>query len=304
MKVDGELRDLSAPLSGGESIEIVTEKSPEALELLRHDAAHVLAESVLDLWPEGEDLDRPADRRRLLLRHRVPRLRAARRRRPRPDRGADGRAREGRRALRAARAARARGDRALPRPGPGLQGRADRGPGPRRGRRDRLALPQRPLRGPLPRPPRALDRADRRLQAHLARRRLLARRRDPADAHPDLRHRLPRPQGARASTWSGSSRRGPATTAGSGPELDLFLLREEAPGMPFWLPARDGAPAADRGRGPRASSASGATSRSRRRRSSTRSSGTARGTGRTTGRTCSSSSPRSARARETSAASP
>jgi threonyl-tRNA synthetase len=54
LKVDGELRDLSAPVAGGESIEIVTEKSPEALELLRHDAAHVLAESVLDLWPEAK----------------------------------------------------------------------------------------------------------------------------------------------------------------------------------------------------------------------------------------------------------
>jgi threonyl-tRNA synthetase len=54
IKVDGELRDLSAPLSGGESIEIVTERSPEALELIRHDAAHVLAESVLDLWPEAK----------------------------------------------------------------------------------------------------------------------------------------------------------------------------------------------------------------------------------------------------------
>ena len=51
IKVDGELRDLSAPLAGGETIEIVTDRSPEALELIRHDAAHVLAESVLDLWP-------------------------------------------------------------------------------------------------------------------------------------------------------------------------------------------------------------------------------------------------------------
>ncbi|MGH2923823.1 MAG: threonine--tRNA ligase [Solirubrobacterales bacterium] len=51
IKVDGELRDLAAPLRGGERIEIVTDRSPEALELLRHDAAHVLAESVLDLWP-------------------------------------------------------------------------------------------------------------------------------------------------------------------------------------------------------------------------------------------------------------
>jgi threonyl-tRNA synthetase len=54
VKADGELRDLSAPLAGGERIEILTEKSPEALELLRHDTAHVLAEAVLDLWPEAK----------------------------------------------------------------------------------------------------------------------------------------------------------------------------------------------------------------------------------------------------------
>ena len=54
IKVDGELRDLSAPLTGGEEIEIVTDRSPDALELIRHDAAHVLAESVLDLWPEAK----------------------------------------------------------------------------------------------------------------------------------------------------------------------------------------------------------------------------------------------------------
>jgi threonyl-tRNA synthetase len=54
IKVDGALRDLSAPLAGGEAIEIVTDRSPEALELIRHDAAHVLAESVLDLWPEAQ----------------------------------------------------------------------------------------------------------------------------------------------------------------------------------------------------------------------------------------------------------
>jgi threonyl-tRNA synthetase len=51
IKVDGELRDLSAPLRGGERIEIVTDESPEALALVRHDAAHVLAEAVLELWP-------------------------------------------------------------------------------------------------------------------------------------------------------------------------------------------------------------------------------------------------------------
>ena len=54
IKADGELRDLGAPLAGGERIEIVTDNSPESLELVRHDAAHVLAEAVLDLWPAAK----------------------------------------------------------------------------------------------------------------------------------------------------------------------------------------------------------------------------------------------------------
>jgi threonyl-tRNA synthetase len=51
IKVNGDLRDLSAPLEDGDPIEIVTERSPEALELIRHDAAHVLATAVLELYP-------------------------------------------------------------------------------------------------------------------------------------------------------------------------------------------------------------------------------------------------------------
>jgi threonyl-tRNA synthetase len=53
VKVDGELRDLTAPLPDGAAIEIVTGDSgdPDALWLVRHDAAHVLATAVLDLWP-------------------------------------------------------------------------------------------------------------------------------------------------------------------------------------------------------------------------------------------------------------
>ncbi len=52
IKAGGELRDLAAPLADGDAIEIVTDRSPEALALLRHDAAHVLATAVVDLWPE------------------------------------------------------------------------------------------------------------------------------------------------------------------------------------------------------------------------------------------------------------
>ena len=51
VKVDGEVRDLAAPLPHGAEVEIVTERSPDSLELVRHDTAHVLAAAVLDLYP-------------------------------------------------------------------------------------------------------------------------------------------------------------------------------------------------------------------------------------------------------------
>ncbi len=51
VKVDGALRDLGAPLHDGARLEIVTPKSPDGLELLRHDTAHVLAAAVIDLYP-------------------------------------------------------------------------------------------------------------------------------------------------------------------------------------------------------------------------------------------------------------
>jgi len=51
IRVDGAERDLSAPLAGGEEIEIVTAKSDGALDLIRHDAAHVMATAVCELYP-------------------------------------------------------------------------------------------------------------------------------------------------------------------------------------------------------------------------------------------------------------
>src|SRR6201747_1484537 len=52
IRVDGELRDLAAPLpAGGAEIGILTDRDPEALELIRHDAAHVMAEAVMELYP-------------------------------------------------------------------------------------------------------------------------------------------------------------------------------------------------------------------------------------------------------------
>ena len=51
VKVDGEIRDLARPVEGDAAIEIVTRRSDEALELIRHDAAHVMAEAVQALFP-------------------------------------------------------------------------------------------------------------------------------------------------------------------------------------------------------------------------------------------------------------
>src|SRR5215217_6730299 len=51
IRVDGELRDLGAPLHDGAKIEIVTARDDDGLWLIRHDAAHVLATAVLELYP-------------------------------------------------------------------------------------------------------------------------------------------------------------------------------------------------------------------------------------------------------------
>src|SRR5207249_2124678 len=51
MAVDGVLADLSDPIERDAKIEFLTRDDPRALELIRHDAAHVLAEAVQTLWP-------------------------------------------------------------------------------------------------------------------------------------------------------------------------------------------------------------------------------------------------------------
>jgi threonyl-tRNA synthetase len=51
LKLDGQVKDLATVVDRDAKIEIVTRKHPDALELLRHDAAHVLAEAVQELYP-------------------------------------------------------------------------------------------------------------------------------------------------------------------------------------------------------------------------------------------------------------
>src|SRR6188474_737023 len=51
MALDGQVRDLSEEIKTDTPIEFLTRDDPRALELIRHDCAHVLAEAVQSLWP-------------------------------------------------------------------------------------------------------------------------------------------------------------------------------------------------------------------------------------------------------------
>jgi threonyl-tRNA synthetase len=51
-KVNGELWDLTRPIEQDATVEILTNKNPESLEIYRHSTAHLLAAAVLELYPE------------------------------------------------------------------------------------------------------------------------------------------------------------------------------------------------------------------------------------------------------------
>ncbi len=51
-KIDGAAVDLTAPLTDGARVEIITEKSPEALEIIRHSTSHLMAQAVQSLFPQ------------------------------------------------------------------------------------------------------------------------------------------------------------------------------------------------------------------------------------------------------------
>jgi len=60
VRVDGSLHDLTAPIERDARLEIVTRASEAGLEVLRHDAAHVMAEAVKELYPETQVTIGPA----------------------------------------------------------------------------------------------------------------------------------------------------------------------------------------------------------------------------------------------------
>ncbi|MGH6918979.1 MAG: TGS domain-containing protein, partial [Geminicoccaceae bacterium] len=60
MQVDGALWDLSRQLPDGVSVRFVRFQDDEALPLIRHDAAHLMAEAVKELWPDTQVTIGPA----------------------------------------------------------------------------------------------------------------------------------------------------------------------------------------------------------------------------------------------------
>ena len=60
VRVDGALWDLNRSIEDDVQLEILTRDSDDGLELLRHDAAHVLAEAVKELWPDTQVTIGPA----------------------------------------------------------------------------------------------------------------------------------------------------------------------------------------------------------------------------------------------------
>ena len=60
VRVNGDLWDLTRQIDSDAAVEIVTRDSDDGIELLRHDAAHVLAEAVKELWPETQVTIGPA----------------------------------------------------------------------------------------------------------------------------------------------------------------------------------------------------------------------------------------------------
>ena len=60
IEVNGEQWDLSRPIEADASVGIITRDSDEGLEVLRHDAAHIMAEAVQELYPETQVTIGPA----------------------------------------------------------------------------------------------------------------------------------------------------------------------------------------------------------------------------------------------------
>ncbi len=245
MRSNGSVQDLRLPLDDGQEIQILTTRDthdPDALAVLRHSTAHLLAEAVRRLYPGVKVAIGPPIENGFYYDFEFPEP-IAEEDLERIEAEIRKRARRGPR-LGARRGQRRRGPRALRGGGRAVQARARR-----HGRRADLALPAGRLHRPLPRPAPAELEADQGGQADRARRRVLAGRREEQAADPDLRHRVlhqggpgrapaparrgapPRPSPARAAARSLPPLRPLAGLAVLAPEGhgDLELARGPAP---------------------------------------------------------------------------
>jgi len=92
IRVNGEVRDLQRPLPDGAKVSILTNKDPQALDVLRHSSAHALATAVRQLFPQAQiGFGRRSKTVLLRLRYRGGHLRP---RTSRGDRKEDGRGRQ------------------------------------------------------------------------------------------------------------------------------------------------------------------------------------------------------------------
>lgn len=60
VKVNGKLQDLATPITTDADIDIITAKSPEGLDIIRHTCSHVMAQAVQELYPETQVTIGPA----------------------------------------------------------------------------------------------------------------------------------------------------------------------------------------------------------------------------------------------------
>ncbi|MDP5110069.1 MAG: threonine--tRNA ligase [Rickettsiaceae bacterium] len=60
VEVDGKLTDLSTPIASDCKFRILTDKDPEVLEIIRHDAAHIIAEAAKEVFPDVQVTIGPA----------------------------------------------------------------------------------------------------------------------------------------------------------------------------------------------------------------------------------------------------
>ena len=214
-KLDGQPVDLARTIDADARLEVVTTKNPEALEVARHDAAHVMASVVQQLFPGTQVTIGPSieDGFYYDFAREKPFTPGG----PGPHRGRHQRGHQGRPPLPPRGGVDGGGPPALRGAGREVQGR-DHPRHRRQGGHHADPLPPRRLGRLLPRAARAVHRPHRRGQADLGGRRLLARRLAQRHAAADLRHRLLRQEGARrppGPAGGGEEARPPQAGAGA-----------------------------------------------------------------------------------------